>query len=201
MRIRRIWKRSFLPSRRRPAQRGLPFSRERGIIIGSCFLEMIIFLTLLLIFLCFVIVMLIMIQRTSGGMDPLSAVVPPTRSGGRLRRTVDQDDGLGHPWLLHFGFALYALYQNEAADFDAPLRSGTTPVISDDDGSGSGTLSDVPGPDSSTLPPLPPAPPSDQPPSLPPPPAQGPEDSPPVAPVPQPITPAPDSPDSNSSPQ
>ena len=171
-------------------------------MVCFCFLEMIIFLTLLLIFLCFVIVMLIMIQRTSGGMGSAlggGAADQVLGAGSAAQLTKMTVWGILGFFIL--AFALYALYQNEAADFDVPLRSGTTPVISDDDGSGSGTLSDVPGPDSSTLPPVPPAPPSDQPPSLPPPPAQGPEDIPPVAPVPQPITPAPDSPDSNSSPQ
>jgi protein translocase SecG subunit len=92
---------------------------------------MIVFLTTLLILVCFVVVLLIMIQRTSGGMG--SAL-----GGG----TADQVLGAGSAAQLTkmtvwgiFGFfvlsfALYAFYQNEAGSSEELQRLGTgTPVL------------------------------------------------------------------------
>ena len=92
---------------------------------------MIVFLTTLLILVCFVVVLLIMIQRTSGGMG--SAL-----GGG----TADQVLGAGSAAQLTkmtvwgiFGFfvlsfALYAFYQSEAGSSEELQRLGTgTPVL------------------------------------------------------------------------
>ena len=92
---------------------------------------MIVFLTTLLILVCFVVVLLIMIQRTSGGMG--SAL-----GGG----TADQVLGAGSAaqltkmtvWgILGFfvlSFALYAFYQSEAGSSEELQRLGTgTPVL------------------------------------------------------------------------
>lgn len=92
---------------------------------------MIVFLTTFLILLCFVVVLLIMIQRTSGGMG--SAL-----GGG----TADQVLGAGSAaqltkmtvWcILGFfvlSFSLYAFYQYEARSSDQLQRLGTdTPVL------------------------------------------------------------------------
>ena len=83
---------------------------------------MIIFLTLLLIFLCFVIVMLIMIQRTSGGMGSAlggGAADQVLGAGSAAQLTKMTVWGILGFFIL--AFALYALYQNEAADYSRYL--------------------------------------------------------------------------------
>ncbi|MEC9123489.1 MAG: preprotein translocase subunit SecG, partial [Verrucomicrobiota bacterium] len=72
---------------------------------------MIIFLTLLLIFLCFVIVMLIMIQRTSGGMGSAlggGAADQVLGAGSAAQLTKMTVWGILGFFIL--AFALYALY-------------------------------------------------------------------------------------------
>ena len=91
-------------------------------------LTMITFLTLLLIFLCIVIVMLIMIQRTSGGMGSAlggGAADQVLGAGSAAQLTKMTVWGILGFFIL--SFALYALYQNDAADAGKLMRTGTNP--------------------------------------------------------------------------
>jgi protein translocase SecG subunit len=92
-------------------------------------------LTLLLIFLCIVVVMLIMIQRTSGGMGSAlggGAADQVLGAGSAAQLTKMTVWGILGFFIL--SFALYALYQGEAADSEKLLRTGDTPVLQPEGG-------------------------------------------------------------------
>ena len=97
-------------------------------MLGFYRLTMITFLTLLLIFFCIVVVILIMIQRTSGGMGSAlggGAADQVLGAGSAAQLTKMTVWGILGFFIL--SFALYALYQNDAAEGSKLMRTGTNP--------------------------------------------------------------------------
>ena len=123
---------------------------------------MITFLTLFLIFICIVVVMLIMIQRTSGGMGSAlggGAADQVLGAGSAAQLTKMTVWGILGFFIL--SFALYALYQGEAADSEKLLRTGTTPELQPEAGpTGNAGIGDnlVPDATNQQPPALPPSP-------------------------------------------
>ena len=132
-------------------------------MLGFYRLTMITFLTLLLIFLCIVVVMLIMIQRTSGGMGSAlggGAADQVLGAGSAAQLTKMTVWGILGFFIL--SFALYALYQNDAADSEKLLRTGDTPALQPGTGptGNTGIAENLdPGASNQQPPPLPPSPP------------------------------------------
>ena len=92
---------------------------------------MIVFLTTFLILVCLVVVLLIMIQRTSGGMGSAlggGAADQVLGAGSAAQLTKMTVWGILGFFIL--SFALYAFYQSEAGESDELKRLGTgTPVL------------------------------------------------------------------------
>ena len=143
-------------------------------MLGFYRLTMITFLTLLLIFLCIVVVMLIMIQRTSGGMGSAlggGAADQVLGAGSAAQLTKMTVWGILGFFIL--SFALYALYQNDAADGENLLRTGDTPALQPGTGpTGNAGIANDLVPDAT----------NQQPPALPPSPSPGNAPKPPVSP-------------------
>ena len=86
---------------------------------------MITFLTVLLILLCLVVIFLIMIQRTSGGMGSAlggGAADQVLGAGSAAQLTKLTVYGIGGFFIL--AFVLYGFYQNNAANSDTLIRTG-----------------------------------------------------------------------------
>ena len=94
---------------------------------------MTVFLTTVLVLLCLVIVLLIMFQRTSGGMgSALGGGTADQMLGAGSAAQLSKLTVYGILGFFVLSFVLYAFYQREADNPDNLLRKGGTPALEAD---------------------------------------------------------------------
>ena len=115
---------------------------------------MTVFLTTVLVLLCLVVVLLIMFQRTSGGMgSALGGGTADQMLGAGSAAQLSKLTVYGILGFFVLSFVLYAFYQRQADNPDNLLRKGETPALDADPISAADI--EVPLPENVIAPPVP----------------------------------------------